>query len=189
MDNVIRPLTSGPGSFPNCPYVLLRGCLCYGLSVHPRVLSFEFSFVSPPFVRLSAVGLSFRPCARSTIHVSVFPSARKESGRNLLIIGYLKLSELVKFQSSVERNLELHWFLLDSLHDWFKKLAPFSQPIRGKNITNLHLVARIFPLFRRFASFDFKFSLTLLNIFDSDSVAITLVLVLRYSFKTRSKSA
>lgn len=147
-------------------------------------------FVRPPSVWTSIRrGSSFRPYARSTIHLSVFPSARKESGRNLLIISYLKLSELVKFQSRVERNLELHWFLLDSLHDWLKKLAPFSQPIRGKNITNLHLVARIFPLFRRIASFDFKFSLTLLNIFDSDSVAITLVLVLRYSFKTRSKSA
>ena len=42
---------------------------------------------------------------------------------------------------------ELLWFVITSLNDWFKVLAPLFQPIRSKTKTNRGLRVHIFPRF------------------------------------------
>ena len=42
---------------------------------------------------------------------------------------------------------ELLWFIITSLSDWFKVLAPLSQPIRSETKTNRGLRVHIFPRF------------------------------------------
>ena len=60
----------------------------------------------------------------------------------------------------VESYLELPWFCFTTLYDWFKKLAPPSQPIKFKNKTNRTLVARVFPRMApvSYICFEFSFS-------------------------------
>ena len=72
-----------------------------------------------------------------------------------------------------------------SLCDWFRKLAPLSQPIRCKNETNLDLVARVFPRFRQFG-FCFEFSLALKGIFLS---SYWLLWLFRFGFTTLNRKA
>ena len=45
--------------------------------------------------------------------------------------------------------LVLLYFLLYSLCDWSRKLAPLSQPIRFKTKTDCHLVACVFPRYKQ----------------------------------------
>ena len=59
---------------------------------------------------------------------------------------YLKITILSGFQLSVESNSHLLWFCVTTLSDWFKKLAPLSQPIRSKTktaiVTRSHTFSR-----------------------------------------------
>ena len=59
---------------------------------------------------------------------------------------------------TIESNLRFIWFCITTLVDWFKKLAPLSQPIRSKTKTNRDLLSRVFPRFVPatlfFSSFD-----------------------------------
>ena len=41
---------------------------------------------------------------------------------------------------TIESNLRLLWFCITTLSDWFKTLAPLSQPIRSKIKTNRDLL-------------------------------------------------
>lgn len=61
----------------------------------------------------------------------------------------------------------MHWFALLRSVTGQKKLAPISQPIRCKTNTNLDLVAHVFPRFRQFTWFYFRFLLALTGLFDS----------------------
>ena len=72
---------------------------------------------------------------------------------------------LSNFQSSVKSNPGLLCFCFTSSCDWSRKLTPPFQPIRFKTKINRVSVARVFPCFRHFACFHFKFSLAPCNIF------------------------
>ena len=61
---------------------------------------------------------------------------------------------------TVESNLRLLWFCITTLSDWFKTLAPLSQPIRSnpkpiatcscafsRALRRLHVIASIFDWF------------------------------------------
>ena len=54
---------------------------------------------------------------------------------------------------------ELLSFSFTALYDWFKKLAPLSQPIKYKTNTNHVLVARVFPRLAQVTCICFEFSL------------------------------
>ena len=84
---------------------------------------------------------------------------------------------------------ELLWFCFTTLCDWFKKLAPTSQPIRFKTKTNRDLVTRVSRAWRRLRVFALSshwficcFRLLWLVIV----IALVLVLVLRHSIENRS---
>ena len=66
---------------------------------------------------------------------------------------------IARFSTSVESNAKLLWFCITTRYDWFKKLAPPSQPIRCKIKTNRDLVARVFPRFAPVTCICFEFSL------------------------------
>ena len=48
------------------------------------------------------------------------------------------------------KNPGLHRYFFTSFYDWYRKLVPPSQPIRGKSNTDQDLVTRVFPRFRQF---------------------------------------
>ena len=57
------------------------------------------------------------------------------------------------------KNPGLHRYFFTSLYDWYRNLAPPSQPIRGKSNINQDVVTRVFPRFRQFGQFYFELSL------------------------------
>ena len=79
-------------------------------------------------------------------------------------------------------------FFFTSLCNWFKKLTPLAQPIRFNTKTNHDLVARVFPRFRLFARFYFKFSLAH-HYFPLLCLAVVIIwdLVIQYSNEKRYK--
>ena len=79
-------------------------------------------------------------------------------------------------------------FCFNSLFDWSRKLAPFSQPIRCKANTKCELVACVFPRFRQFACFNSELSLGLFRVL-SFSFDWLLSLILVWFYYTQSKSA
>ena len=79
-------------------------------------------------------------------------------------------------------------FCFNSLFDWFKELAPFSQPIRCKANTKCELVAFVFPRSRQFAYFNSELSLGLFRVL-SFSFDWLLSLILVWFHYIQSKSA
>ena len=79
-------------------------------------------------------------------------------------------------------------FCFNSLFDWSRKLAPFSQPIRCKANTKCELVASVFPRFRQFACFNSELSLGLFRVL-SFSFNWLLSLILVWFYYIQSKSA
>ena len=58
---------------------------------------------------------------------------------------------------TIESNLRFIWFCITTLVDWFKKLAPLSQPIRSKTKTNRDLLSHVFPRFTPATCICFEF--------------------------------
>ena len=83
---------------------------------------------------------------------------------------------------------ELLWFIITSLRDWFKVLAPLFQPIRSETKTNCGSRVHIFPRFVSATCNYFEFWLVYWIVSRPFWLAkvITLVLVLRHSFEKRS---
>ena len=87
-------------------------------------------------------------------------------------------------------RIQLTWFCVTTLRDWLKNFPPLFYPIRGKTKTNRDSLAHVFP---RFASatcicFDFWLVLCIACVLHLNR-AITLVLVLRHSNKTRPNTS
>ena len=83
----------------------------------------------------------------------------------------------------LEINPELLWLMALLLCDWFKKLAPPTQPIRCKT-TNRDLVARVFLHLSQVTCICFEISLVHCVVLVL--VLIALVLVLQHLIKNRS---
>ena len=59
----------------------------------------------------------------------------------------LKCQNTTIFRTIFTRVSKSDWFYLTISHDWLRKLAPFSRPIRSKTKPNRDSRARVFPRF------------------------------------------
>ena len=109
----------------------------------------------------------------------------------LLSVDLFSICMLILEQFSIERRKQSGIALVllyYALWYWFKNLAPPTQPIRSKTITNRDLVAGVFPRLAPGTCICFKFSLVHCVVYVCCDwlVVIALGLVLRHSIENRS---
>ena len=97
-----------------------------------------FLFIFKPFFRKRWVDAGF---VLLSLRVFRLASVHEKKNRHWM---------LEIFLICFRKNPGLHRYSFTSFYDWYRKLVPPSQPIRGKSNTDQDVVTRVFPRFRQF---------------------------------------